>query len=529
MNKISKTFLVLSLLALITITNYAQQATFTRVFYDMEGTAQVYATIATPDQNFLIAGTRNDQPLAMKIDQSGNILWQKRLALPFSHFSCAIASRDSGFLLAGSTSNPAPGSEEFLCVKLNQSGDTIWSRTIDLGYEDRAFGIAESADHEVLITGYSTPDGASPASIAVVKLDSAGNLLWGRTYYSGTSANVGRGVCQIPDGGFVVAGSIASASPYNEGLFLMKLTPDGTLSWIKRQTTTASDQSQGLDVKAVPGGLIVFNASTDAGVGLLKTDFAGNVLWSKGYIWSNFVYFGTPGPKLGQTSRGGFLFVQYLDMFGPGGAAETDSTGNLIWSDELVVISLSALETSDGGCLVTGNGPIMGVSMSPSDLPQIGLIKTDSTGNSSDCVWGGGFWESPNTVSWSTPPITSTVKGSLSMIHPLVIGSVDLDTISGCVTVFGSVAEELQKPNSLLVFPNPSCGIFKVQMEKPDAGKISSLEIYNSMGALVYRSAEANMSQPTVRMQNPSAGIYQVRVICGGRAYTQRIVVCRLP
>ncbi len=526
MNKISKTFLVLSLLALITITNYAQQSTFTRVFYDMEGTAQVYATIATPDHYFLIAGERNDQPLVMKIDQSGNIIWQKRLSLPGSRFFCATASHDSGFLLAGKISNPEPANEDFLCVKLNPNGDTLWSRAIDLGIEDRAFGITESASHEVVITGYSTPDLSSASSIAVVKLDSAGNLLWGRTFYSGNSANAGRAVCQIPDGGFVVTGSIASASPYNEGLFLMKLTPDGTISWIKRQTNTAGNYSQGHDIKVIPGGLIVFNTSTETGVGLLKTDLAGNVLWSKGYIWSNTVYYGTPGPKLGQTGRGGFLFVQYLDMFGPGGAAETDSTGNLIWSDELVVISLAAMETSDGGCLVTGNGPIMGVSMSPSDLPQIGLIKTDSTGNSSDCIWGGGFWENPGTVSWSIPPITSTVKGSLSMIHPLVIGSVDLDTISGCVTVFGSVAEELQQPNSLLVFPNPSCGIFKVQMEKPDAGDISSLEIYNSMGVLVYRSAEANMSQPTVRMQNPSAGIYQIRVICGGNLFIQKLVVC---
>lgn len=527
MKKFTFPFFLVSLLWVLPLLASAQTGTFTKVFFDMAGTAHVYATIATHDQGFLIAGDRNDQPLVMKIDQDGNILWQKRLSRPYSRFLCAIASHDSGFLLAGTVFNLAPASEDFLCVKLNASGDTLWSRAIDMGIEDRAFGITESVDHEVVITGYSTPDGASAPSIAVMKLDSAGNLLWGETFYSGNSNNVGRGVCQTPDGGFMVTGSIASATPYNEGLILMKLAPDGTLSWIKRQASTAGQHSQGHDLKVVPGGLVMFNYSTDAGMGLLKTNLLGDVLWSKGYGWSNTVYYGTPGPKLSSTSAGGFQFAQYNDMFGPGGAARTDSSGNLLWSSDIVVISNSALETSDGGCLVTGNGPIYGVSLSPSEWPQIGLVKTDSTGFSSECVWGGAFWESPSTIIWSTPSITSTLKGTISAIHPAIISSIDLDTTSGCVRVFGSVAEDQPQPNSLLVFPNPTDGDFSVQMDKPDSGEISSLEIYNSLGALVYRTSDANTLQSTVIMHNPPAGIYLVRAICEGNPYMQRLVVCR--
>lgn len=505
----------------------AQQAIYTKVYYDMTGSAQVYATIATPDQGFLMAGERNDQPLIMKIDPSGNILWQKRLALPYSHLYCAIATQDSGFLLAGKIANPAPAFEDFLCVKLNQAGDTLWTRAIDLGIEDRAFGITESADHAIMITGYSTPDGASPSSIAVVRLDSAGNFLWGRTFYSGNSANVGRAICQVPDGGFVVTGSIANASPFREGLMLMKLTLDGELSWIKKEDNITGVHSQGYDIKPLPGGLIVYGTDTDAGVSLMKTDLSGNVIWSKGYIWSNTAWYGTPAAKLGQTAQGGFLLVQNLDMFGPGGAAKTDSSGNVIWSDFVVVISNSALETSDGGCLISGNGPIYGVSLSPSDRPQIGIIKTDSTGNSTECVNLGGFWDSPNPVSWMTPPITSTIKGTGSEIHPVIISSVDLDTTSGCVTVFGSVVEDQPQSNSLVIFPNPSDGTFSLEFSGPVTSETMLLEIFDCRGEQVHRSALPAINPLPVTLSSLLPGIYHIRITTGDEVFAKRLIISR--
>ncbi len=532
--------LLSTLMVMVFQSGSAQQTTYTKVYYDMTGSAQVYATIATPGQNFLIAGERNDEPLVMKIDSSGSILWQKRLALPYSQLYCAIATRDSGFLLAGKISNPAPAFEDFLCMKLSQAGDTLWTRAIDLGIEDRAFGITESAAHEVVITGYSTPDGASASSIAVVKLDSSGNFLWGRTFYGGNSANVGRGICQVPDGGFVVTGSIAGASPYNEGLILMKLTPDGDLSWIKKQANLVGIYSQGFDIKPLPGGLIVYWTSTDAGVSLMKTDLSGNVLWSKGYTWSNTVYYGTPGPKLGQTSQGGYLFVQYFDMFGTGGAAKTDSSGNLLWSDFVVVISNSAMETSDGGCLISGNGPIYGVSMSPSDRPQIGIIKTDSAGNSTDCAFLGGFWESPYTISWLTPSITSTVKGTATKIHPAIISLIDLDTISGCVTVFGSATENQPQSSSLLIFPNPSDGKFSLEFTTPVSSGTMLLEVFDCRGKQVYRSALPainplpvtlsslpGINVVPVTLSSLPPGIYLIRVIAGDEVYTKKLIICR--
>ncbi len=528
MRNLPGSFAALAALLALPLLLSGQPASFTRVFYDMSGTVQVYATIATADQNFLLAGERNNLPLVMKIGQDGQVIWQKTLQLLFSRFFCAATTYNGGYLLAGKVSNPSPALDDMLCVKLNAAGDTLWSKAINMGAEDVVYGVRETTDHGVILVGYSNPDGNSAVSIAVAKLDSDGNLQWGRTFYSGNSSNTARGVDQTPDGGYVITGSIANSTPYREGVMLMKLTAGGELSWIKRQVLTTSQDSQGFDLNVVPGGLIFNGIATDAGVGLTKTDLAGNVIWSKGYTPGNTAYYGTPGPKLNTTTTGGFLFVKNANMFGPGGAARTDSSGNLIWSDEIAVISMSALETSDGGCLISGNGPIYGVSLSPSDLPQTGIIKTDSAGNSSDCVFGGGFYETPATINWDVPPVTIASKGDVAAMHPVVLTATDLDTVSGCVTVFGKVPE-MPQTNSLVITPNPSTGRFVVRMENPADENISSIEVYNNLGRLVYRSAGEAAQQSTVDMLNPSAGIYLVRAVCDGRTGTQRLVVRPMP
>lgn len=525
MKKKAVSLFIISLLPLFLLNLHAQQGTFTKVFYDINGSAQAFVTIATSDGNFLIAGERNDQPLFMKIDEDGSIFWQKRLLLPLSRFFCAASTHDSGYFLAGRITNPEPALEDLLCVKVNSVGDTLWSRTIDFGIEDRAFGVTETTDHGVVMAGYSTPDWSSASSMMVVRLDSAGNLLWGRTFYSGNSSNVARSVCQVPDGGFIVTGSIAGASPFNEGLILMKLTPDGDLSWIKRQTFSTLDYSQGHDVKLIPGGLILLTSSTDAGIGLVKTDLSGNVIWSKGYAWSSTVYYASPAPKLGITSQGGFQFVQYFEMFGPGAAARTDSTGNLIWSSTVVLISLSALETSDGGCMITGNGPVMGVNMSPSDNPQIGIIKTDTIGNSTDCVYGGGVQENPCPISWEVPGITTSSMGTLVKIHPPVIDAIDLSVSTGCVTVVGGEAENQQQPGSLIISPNPTDGNFSVDISGHLSSGRITLEIYNSQGEKVFSSVTSMPMPVPVHVTSLPSGIYNLQLISGDKVFTKRLIL----
>ena len=526
MNRFLVSLAAISLLMFFPWLVSAQTGTFTKVFYDMGGTAQVYTMVATPDHNFLLAGERDYKPLALKISQDGNVFWQRTLGLSSARFNCAATTQDSGYILAGTVPALSPDITDLLCVRLNTGGDTLWSRVISMGQDESLFAVRETSDHGFILAGYSALTWDVASCIVAIRLDSAGNLLWGRSFYSGNSANTAHGVDQTPDGGFILTGSIATATPYKEGLLLMKLNPDGLVSWVKKETFPVTNYSQGYDVKVIPGGVMVLFSASNDGMGLLKTDFSGNMIWARTYFWGSSLYYGSPGPKLGTSLDGGFQFTMF-SQFSPGFIGRTDSSGMLLWSSDLVLISVAALETSDNGTLIAGNGPILGVNMSPTDNLQVGIIKTDSSGNSSDCVYSGGSAENSYSVNFETPVLTANSLAVLSPIHPAVNQNFDLSESTGCITVTGGQAEDPDRSDKLIVFPNPTEGTFMVRMEKPGTGKFSSLEIYNAMGSLVYRSSVANILQPTVRMHNPPAGIYLVRAVSGGYPFMQRLVVCR--
>ncbi len=398
----------------------AQTESYTKVFYDMGGTVQVWGMAHTADQNFLLAGERNNQPVIIKIDQNGNILWQKRFDLPN----------------------------------------------------------ARSAD-------------------------------------------------QTPDGGYIITGSIAGASPYNEALYLLKLNSSGDPEWFKQQSFPSGDiYSQGLDVVAQDDGFIVSAILSNEGTGLIKSDFTGNVLWaySYPYAWMPTLYYTLPGPKLGMNALGGYNIVSGFE-FGPGMFIITDGSGASNGSKMLINIPLAILQTPDGGNLIASNGPIMGVGMSPTDNLQLGLIKTDSAGSSSECVFDEGIWRKPVSVVFSSPALESFSGGTIAPIHPAIVSGIDLEVVNSCVTVTGSLSENGKSDNPLQIYPNPSNGSFNINFAHPTTTIEGLLEVYNFSGTLVHRDNILGELPLAQSMKFLPGGLYNIRLYTGNGVYYQRIMI----
>ncbi len=163
----------------ISIAN-AQQHTFSKVFYTNTDSVQAYSIVTTYDHNLIIVGEINNIALVLKMDKVGNIIWNKRLGVKSILYSI-VNTNDSCFVIAGTIYNSINLTNDILCVKINVDGDTIWSKAIDMGYNDYANTVQLTNDNAYIISGYSqlTP---TSSRIAVAKLDSTGNLLWCNTY-----------------------------------------------------------------------------------------------------------------------------------------------------------------------------------------------------------------------------------------------------------------------------------------------------------------------------------------------------------
>jgi outer membrane protein assembly factor BamB len=150
-------------------------------------------------------------------------------------------------------------------------------------------------------------------------------------------------VTQTSDGGFGIAGVV----PYTPGaadLMVMKLDANGNIQWQKRLGTTNSDNATGIieDNHGSGAGLIVggnMYSGTAYDAVITKLNLAnGDVMWTKAYDfdgranWPGIIY---------KVSDGLVFDVLNADGFGSDnakvGILKTDFDGNVIWLKEFII------------------------------------------------------------------------------------------------------------------------------------------------------------------------------------------------
>lgn len=497
------------------VTGFTQQSMFTKVYYDAQGSAQAYATVEGPDHGFYIAGQKDLLGLAMKTDSAGTIEWAFKVGSFIGDFYDLVLTNDSCIVFAGSTYNPVNPTTDLLILKMTPAGDTVWTRTLDLGNDD------------ILSSIKLTPDGGfilsckSGVGTAVIRLDPDGELVWSTAFAIANASMAVFSVTPSTDGGYYVTGSTDGYPMGNGDMFLGRLEADGTCS--RAWALSTLGVSFGLDVVIQTDGLMCL-VESPAGLGLMKTDLAGNPLWYRSYnlfFNSNWNY--GPVPNLRQTADGDFIFLDGSG-YGPGFGVKVSSAGDAVLRANVFLNTADITETHDGGYLFTGNGPILGVEMAGTDAPQIGIIKTDPMFTATGCLWPETAWFDEVSFSKDTFAVYMGSPGTVFKMS-YEIHDAGLSTDTGCVAFIGAVNDQSANEIYLDVYPNPASGSvsFRLNPESSD-NKINRLEIYSATGIKV-----AEIPDPGSRMdlsKYPS-GLYLLRAETTSGNLTTRIVLIK--
>lgn len=95
----------------------------------------------------------------LKVDETGNILWQKTQGSTNFDVINSIVQLPDSFVFAGSSAIPdgftgeTNGASDFLILKTDTSGNTIWQRSLGDEGDDYAASIALNNSEELVITG----------------------------------------------------------------------------------------------------------------------------------------------------------------------------------------------------------------------------------------------------------------------------------------------------------------------------------------------------------------------------------------
>jgi uncharacterized delta-60 repeat protein len=317
----------------------------------------------------------------VKLDSSGNVIWTKTIGGSFDDFALSITqSSDGGYVVAGETYSFGAGFRDFYLVKLDSSGNVVWTKTIGGSDNDVANSIIQSSDGGYVVAGYTESFGSGSADFYVVKLDSSGNVQWTKTI-GGSLTDVASSIIQSSDGGYVVAGYTQSFGAGGSDMYVVKLDSSGNVQWTKTIGGLSDDVALSI-IQSSDGGYVVAG-NTGGGVYdfyVVKLDSSGNVIWTKTISGRNldFAY------SIIRSSDGGYVVAGFTYSFDTGTlemyVVKLDSSGNVIWTKTIVGLSddyaRSIIQSSDGGYVVAGWTYSFGAGQA-----DFYVVKMDANGN----------------------------------------------------------------------------------------------------------------------------------------------------
>lgn len=252
-----------------------------------------------------------------KLDSNGSISWEYSYGFAGSDTpNSIIQTRDNGYLLTGVLDVSASNGQgdrhaavrqrhaggDYWAVKLNSSGVREWSNYYGGSFTDTAYDAIQTQDNGYIIIGSSDSNDVDISNFKggydfwVVKISNTGSLVWEKTF-GGSEIDEARAITSSNDGNYLIVGDTRSDDlniSQNAGaadLWLIKITPEGTLLWEKTIGGTNFDVGRSVS-KTQDNGFLISgssrssdgNITTNKGLNdawVLKIDSGGNIKWHK--------------------------------------------------------------------------------------------------------------------------------------------------------------------------------------------------------------------------------------------------------
>lgn len=292
-------FLAVSLSALTACDTEYDPHYWGKTFDYSDGTQSVYAAKPTHDGGYIVTGTvsinRGDQMdmgdiWAARLNSEGNLLWQRVIsgsALEIGIDGMDVIPTDNGEFIISCRSNSFDSVYSPWILKLDENGNILWQKNYSNGEYTTAKSMIKTADGGCLLLA-----GAS-STAELIKLASDGSIQWSRAciYQDGTVFQDIESVALTPDGGYIISGAICPTEPegtnniYRDAV-IIKLDAEGNMEW-KKEISGYQVFNSINAIRPVTGGYIgVGSTSVPGSVGnrdffLISFDSEGEVLWQK--------------------------------------------------------------------------------------------------------------------------------------------------------------------------------------------------------------------------------------------------------
>ena len=262
-----------------------------------------YTVKQTADSGFILAssGSKLSQPIdsgcimILKTDVNGDTAWCKFFGffIPTNFMPVCVEIMQNGDYLVGGTLSDPDTTYHILLMRMNPSGDTLWTK--------RYYGIGEITDliiHNDTSIYFTTQNNGYNGSI--IKTDTLGNILWDKYFtdlfiYS---------ICTT--GNSIIVNGVELFNPLPS--VIISMDTGGTVLWSKKYNYRPFEYGKRIQPTNDSGFIAI---GLDANlmiprIVLMKLDAVGDTLWTRSFEYNDMFL---KGYCIRQVRDSGYIFT----------------------------------------------------------------------------------------------------------------------------------------------------------------------------------------------------------------------------
>jgi hypothetical protein len=475
--------------------------------------------IQTQDGNYLIVGTTNGfgslgNALIMKVNASGNILWTKDYSgINGEIIFDVIELSDKKLVMCGKTGSFGSGAEDGFIIKTDSLGNVIWAKVYgDIGWESFV-KISKDGSDGFYVAGNTYDLNTHIFSSIILRTNSLGNIIWMKYINDYISMGNDVDMKSISSGGVILAERVSN----NSGFSLYKFSLSGNLLWSNKYTPSpAGSGLLGLSIlEKTNGEIVVSFAHANINTPAQSYDIFIVTLNSSGVLISDKSYGGIYSDNVGtiaNTNDGGIIICGATDSAGNGDwdacLIKLSPTDSVQWAKAYGTVwreeSVNAVQTSDQGFVFSGLTYSIG---NQPDSCKVYLVKTDTIGNATchSISWTPIMNNQTLTVGTAFTPLDHTFQeGQFNWaLNNRYFYTVNICNPSSVETIFRSTI-------NLNIYPNPFSEQTTLQTDIPLSK--ATLSLYNYFGQIVAQIENINGQTVVLNRDNLASGLYFARL-----------------
>lgn len=342
--------------------------------------------------------------VSMAFSQTPDTLWTGLYNQSAYDYGYSIIQTTGGLVVAGITKDSYNGPADAYVVKLDADGDTLWTKTYGGPEDDEIRCIKETADGDIVMTGFTRSFGYGMSDVYAIKIDAgSGDTVWTKTY--GGMFNDEGVFVSVTAENYFFAGK--KGVPLWKG-YIQKTDANGDTIWTKIYDQFSNCWS----VQQLPDGYLLILSVAGGSPALSKADSLGNIIWTHIYSFINSTVEYSAAPFL----DGYYIIGQCVSNNNSNVIClRTDVTGDTLWTK---VYDSGGYDNGAGGLLTDDNGCIIVGTSETEKMYDLHLFRIDAQGaivweefiggesydsgyDITGCPAGGGFVVAGTSCSWS--------------------------------------------------------------------------------------------------------------------------------